>query len=384
MTVPMNRFGAFLALGLAACSDPDPVFSEAQPLPPQVDPLSPPRPPAPPSEPPDETPVTPMTPVDMLPPTDIDNGEPDEPLPEPDEPPPEPEEVPPFIVSVSPANGSLGVKSDAVLVITFSEPMDRDATESAYLSEDLPSSGVSFSWNDDSTVLTVTPDLPLALATGGDPEAVSALAFTYVISDLARDAEGDALLARAFSFSTAREIRQTFAAVQNRDLTGNFRGNGTYGNGDCARNNQTNVCIGDSANPADFQFQGFLSFDLRSLPADLEELSMAELSLQVTDTNGNAFNSLGDLLAEHVSFDIIGAEAFTAEPLESLGVVATAGVNGTLIDIDVRGVVQADRAADRMTQLRLRFQNPTDEDGNADMIISDWSTQQISVVFFLD
>ena len=35
-------------------------------------------------------------------------------------------------------------------------------------------------------------------------------------------------------------------------------------------------------------------------------------------------------------------------------------------------------------QGRMRAPQDRDEDGNADMIISDWSTQQISVVFFLD
>lgn len=314
----------------------------------------------------------------MLPPTVIEEPN----VEEPEEPPPE-EDVAPFIVSVSPANGAVGVESDALLVITFSEPMDREATESAYLSEDLPSGDVTFTWNEDSTVLTITPNLPLLLAAGGDPAAVTALDYTYVVSDLARDAQGEALLARAFSFSTARQITQAYAAIQDRDLTGNFRGNGNYGNGDCARN-QTTVCIGDSANPADFQFRGFLSFDLRELPSDIKRLEMAELSFEVEDTNGNAFNSLGDLLAEHVDFELIDADAFEVEPLASFGVVATAASQGSLIEFDVSDAILADVAAQRVTQLRLRFQQDTDEDGNADMIISDWSTQQIRVVFLLD
>ncbi|MET0410887.1 MAG: Ig-like domain-containing protein, partial [Polyangiaceae bacterium] len=271
----------------------------------------------------------------------------------------------------------------ALLVITFSEPMDREATESAYLSEDLPSGDVTFTWNEDSTVLTITPELPLLLAAGGDPAAVTALDYTFVVSDLARDAQGDVLLARAFSFSTARQITQAYAAIQDRDLTGNFRGNGNYGNGDCARN-ETTVCIGDSANPADFQFRGFLSFDLRELPSNIKRLEMAELSFEVEDTNGNAFNSLGDLLAEHVDFELIDAAAFDVEPLDELGVVASAASQGSLIEIDVSDAVLADVAAQRLTQLRLRFQQDTDDDGNADMIISDWSTQQIRVVFLME
>jgi hypothetical protein len=357
------------------------VFTPADPLPAHVDPLSP-----PPAEPdPDDVPLGPMMPpIDMQPPVDVDNPDPDQiDMDDPDEVPPEDTDVPPFIVSVSPANGAKGVEGDATLVITFSEPMDEAATESAYLSEDLPSSDVSFAWNADSTVLTITPLLALELATGVDPEAVTALDYTYVVSDLARDKAGESLLARAFSFSTAREITQTFAAIQDRDLTGNFRSNGSYGNGDCARNNQTTVCIGDSAMPADFQFMGFMSFDLRSLPSDLTRITMAELSLEVLDSPGNAFNSLGDMLADHVSFDIIGTDAFGAAPIDSLGVIATNANDGALIALDVLGAVESDRVAERMSQFRLRFEEVTDDDGNADVIVSDWSTQQIRVVFLM-
>jgi uncharacterized protein YutD len=36
-----------------------------------------------------------------------------------------------------------------------------------------------------------------------------------------------------------------------------------------------------------------------------------------------------------------------------------------------------------MSQFRLRFEEVTDDDGNADVIVSDWSTQQIRVVFLM-
>jgi uncharacterized protein YceK len=50
----------------------------------------------------------------------------------------------PTVVSISPPNGAKGVKDDENIIITFSEKMDKAATQAAYQSADLPASEVTF------------------------------------------------------------------------------------------------------------------------------------------------------------------------------------------------------------------------------------------------
>jgi hypothetical protein len=84
--------------------------------------------------------------ADEGPPGDLPIGGPDE-LPDDETEEPvvtEPER--PSIVSVTPTDGAVGVSNEQPIVVTFSTPMDRQATERAYQSEGIPSSSVSFSW----------------------------------------------------------------------------------------------------------------------------------------------------------------------------------------------------------------------------------------------
>jgi hypothetical protein len=71
--------------------------------------------------------------------------------------------TPPTIASVSPLDGATGVGPSSNVVIRFSEPMDRQATEAAFrLTKDgIPVSG-SFSWNAAGTELTFDPSASLA------------------------------------------------------------------------------------------------------------------------------------------------------------------------------------------------------------------------------
>ena len=71
----------------------------------------------------------------------------------------------PTIVSVSPANGATGVRANANIVVTFSEPMDPvRRLRTAYQSADIPNAGVTFGWSADDTVLTIDPNSDLLYA----------------------------------------------------------------------------------------------------------------------------------------------------------------------------------------------------------------------------
>jgi hypothetical protein len=299
---------------------------------------------------------------------------------------PDPPEEPavsegPAIISVTPEDGASGVSNDANIVIRFSEPMDQQATEAAYQSESLPSDSVSFIWNEDGTELTIVPDQLLEYATGAVPDEVEARRVTFFVSASATDVEGRRLgQPYEGSFSLLRQIEFTLFAVQDRDLSGSFRSNDTYGAGDCARG-QINMCVGDVrvAGQSE-QYRGFISFELLPVPDEAVDVS-ALLSLQIADTSGNPFGNLGDLMLEHASFDEIGPDAFSADALDDLGAIAEPG--GAILSADVTSAVIADHLERDVTQYRLRFEDETDGDGLSDTMISAWDTQTIDVSYLL-
>jgi hypothetical protein len=298
-----------------------------------------------------------------------------------EEPAPEPEG--PVVVAVSPADGALGVDNAQNIVITFSEPMDREATEAAYQSESIPSSSVSFVWNDAGTELTIVADAPLAYPVGNDPAQLSARRVSFFISASARDVEGRSLPAPfESSFSLLRQVEFTIFALQDRDLSGSFRSNDTYGGGQCARD-QINMCVGDvRVGNGSEQYKGFISFELSELPEAAQSVS-AELTLEITGMSGNPFGGLGGLVLEHASFDAIGSDAFSAQALDEMGLIANAGGTGTILSADVAAAFMADRGERAMTQYRLRFQDETDGDNTSDAILSAWDTQTIDVSYLI-
>jgi hypothetical protein len=294
----------------------------------------------------------------------------------------------PVIVSVSPADGALGVSGDASIVIRFSEPMDREDTEAAYQSESVPSGSVSFAWSEDDTELTITSLEPLAYDVGEDPSSVQARRVSYFISASARSAGGRQLSQPyEYSFFLLRQVVFTAFAVEDRELSGNFRSNDTYGAGSCAFD-EDSMCVGDvRVDGESEQYRGFISFELPAVPGVPLELR-ADLGLEIASTSGNPFAGLGELLLEQVRFDAIGLEAFSAEPLSSLGGIAGAG--GTFISADVTAAVLSDLTSDetpeagaRLSQFRLRFEDATDGDRTSDAIVSAVDTIALDVTYLL-
>jgi hypothetical protein len=289
------------------------------------------------------------------------------------------------VISVFPEDGATAVSNDTVIIIEFSEPTNPGLTERAYQSEGIPSSSVTFIWSEDNTVLTILPNDPLAYDSGPDPALVQARRLSFFLSSSAEDVDGNPLAGpQEFSFSLLRQIETTLFAVQDKDLTGSYRSNNTYGTGDCGRNS-VNMCVGDQREGGNNrQYKGFITFDLESLPVDtMTALSSARLNLQITGTSGNPFGGLGDLFLEHASFDIIGQTAFTAPAVANLGTIANAGNQGTMLGADVLAAVELDTSQGFFSQYRFTFEDATDGDLNADAILSSWDTQTLDVTYLV-
>lgn len=289
----------------------------------------------------------------------------------------------PVIVEVSPADGAIGVANDANIVLRFSQPMDRASTEAAYQSESIPSGSVSFLWNEESTELTIVPQAVLEYGVGSEPELAEARRQSFFISASAADSGGRRLTRPyEFSFSLLRQVSFTVFAVQDRDLSGSFRSNDTYGTGQCARG-EINMCVGDQrVGGENVQYKGFVSFELSELPEEIQALS-ATLSLEITDTAGNPFAGLGGLMLEHTRFERIDAEAFDADSLDELGMIAAQGAAGSVVSAEVGEVFLADGRERSLTQYRLRFEETSDDDNAADAVISAWDTQRLDVTYLL-
>ena len=111
--------------------------------------------------------------------------------------------LPPDVITIVPENGATGVRLEAPVTVSFTQPMDHDATEQAFSLERAPDDETAlgepvegtFRWAEDSHSLTFRPSDPLAL--GG----------TYTVSI-------DAAIAQSETGARLREgATSTFSAV---------------------------------------------------------------------------------------------------------------------------------------------------------------------------
>ncbi|HEX3852184.1 MAG TPA: Ig-like domain-containing protein [Polyangiaceae bacterium] len=277
----------------------------------------------------------------------------------------EPERESPRVVSVTPKDGALGVRSTDKIAIYFSQPMVKESVELAYQSSDLPSASLTFAWNDDFTMLSVSPGAPLVYASGS-AEADGSVAFAaktyhFELADGATDSAGRALPALALSFSTLRQV--LFALTAEEQLTGNWTDGEGEGIHNCLRSAKApytpSVCIGDDAE--NVRYTGLLSFDLSSLPEHIAEFSSARL--QASAIVYGAPESLGESSLEHVFFAALGQAALSTAAISTLGpfygAASVPSDTHLVLSEDLTGSV-ADDYANRVarsnhSQYRLRF-----------------------------
>lgn len=287
--------------------------------------------------------------------------------------------VPFAISSAEPADGALGVPADVVLVIDFGRAMDPSTVGRAIDSDDLPLAGASFTWNGENSVLRITLAEPLALATGTDPSQVTARCHSYRISEAALDAEGQAVIPSRIGFCTLRSIVRTLTPLGDPNVTGNFRSDGTYGDGACGRGANA-FCVGDSGFAANSSYRGFLTFDSSAL-LDSELVASAELQIDAAPETGTPFEALGELLVERSRFQTIDTGAFTSNDVSGLGRLRRARRGESTLVGDVTETLEG--ADDDRLQLRLRFAQVTDGDNGSDHIIAAVNSVELTVQYLL-
>ena len=191
-----------------------------------------------------------------------------------------PDTTPPSIISVSPPDGTVGVHGDTNIVVTFSEPMDRVTTQAGYQSPDVPAAGVTFSWNANSTVLTINPiaDLPYAVGTAPSTQARQ---FAISITDTAEDLAGNRLSpAHAWSFWTLRRITQTLTS------SGNWEVDHLSSAAGC----EDYVSVGDYGHD---DLLAVLAFDLNDVPAGIVDWESAVFAGRQTGVQGTPYGATG-------------------------------------------------------------------------------------------
>jgi hypothetical protein len=262
---------------------------------------------------------------------------------------------PPTILSVSPADGETGVAADAPIVITFSEPMDKAATQVAYQSTDISPAAVTMSWNDAGDELTIVPNDPFEYAEGlsTDIDTLEPLSYAFTIGQAARDKAGNELESELpVEFSTYRRLLHLEYMMGS--MTARLRGSGGFILG--------TLLAGDDQD-GDY-YWGVTSVALYDLPAGIEVFEEVVFNADQDEAVPDPFEGLGlgNLHVYDVAYSDIGT-AEDAPMLTDLGTLSTDAAAGWR-ELDVTAAVAEDyEAAEDLTQFALRFETETDTDG---------------------
>jgi hypothetical protein len=286
--------------------------------------------------------------------------------------------IAPTVVAASPSDGAVGVTGNTNIVIQFSEPMDKVATQAAYQSAEIPAGSVTFTWNSEGTMLTIDPVTDLAYATGPTPDSVMAQAFSFTLSDLATDEAGNALAEpETVTFSTLRRIEHSFAP--DTALCGFVRSNDGYSG--------TFTYVGD--NIFNGQYKGFATMDITALPEAIVTIEEATLRLeQMNSVWDDPYGDLGGTVnVHHVVFATKDLAALSAAPLSVVGVLSTDLVL-EYKEISVLAQLEDDYANRDLrlnrSQYRLELPVVTDFDETADTARFDSDTSELLVRYLIE
>jgi hypothetical protein len=283
--------------------------------------------------------------------------------------------TPPTIVSVSPSNGERAVVASSNIVVTFSEPMDRTATEAAFSSPDVGSAALS--WNGASTVLTINPSSNLEYAQGSNPDTLNARDYEVTIGDNARDEAGNPLVSQyTWSFETLRQVTQTLSHVT---MYGSYGAEtGTFA---CASDV---ITVGYAIPTAGGHYLAYFAFDLSSLSDDITSFVSATLEGQVGATGIDVDYSVdGPMELHHI--DLGNSRVWDAPMLHDLGAFSNSATPGARSLSVLPAVIQDyPLRATRLNQYRLFFPEADTSNDSGRMISVKCSNLELEVSYLIE
>ncbi|MEE8245208.1 MAG: hypothetical protein V3R27_09430 [Pseudomonadales bacterium] len=131
----------------------------------------------------------------------------------------------------------------------------------------------------------------------------------------------------------------------------------------------TGLFAGDNLNPGFPNGDGvhfFLSFDLSDLPAGA--LERAELRSDFLQVTGHPFGDLGALRAESIRYSRFSPDLWDQPAIAEACVLADRAAPSVACDVTA-AVTQAVAAGQQMAQFRLRLDQASDNDGEADLVL---------------
>jgi Bacterial Ig-like domain len=261
--------------------------------------------------------------------------------------------VPPTILSITPVNGATQLTPlTDVIVITFSEPMNKASAQSAFVPSGV-APAATFSWNEAATELTINPNLTYPAAT--DP-AATAEPFKFSVTTAAKDLAGNSLAANVnWQFTLLRQVTQSFG----------FSSGGNWTPGHPAGNYPG---AGDTS--FDVATRGFITYDISGLPSEVVLFESATISTIIVGIEGDPFGLFGNMLIQSISYPYLNQAAFDAPPLHDLGVFITAtGQNAAndLVSKDVLVALKDDYAnrIDRKDRSQYKLVLPSSPNSDA-------------------
>ncbi|MBK7860339.1 MAG: Ig-like domain-containing protein [Archangiaceae bacterium] len=203
-----------------------------------------------------------------------------------------PDTAQPTIVSTTPDAGATGAAYYPTLSVTFSEPMDKAATQAAIAvtSPAMASSG-TFTWDASGKTVTFNPDDPV----GGYPPNTT---FNWQISNTAKDLAGNPMAGSTrlltFKVRNHQTVKVYSAAADGYVYQPSSGDPATSSGGTIAK-------VGDSSLGS--RYRSFLFFDLAAmLPASFIELETARLWVYQRPPTGTPYPSFGELVGEHIAY----------------------------------------------------------------------------------